>query len=151
MHQPLHISKALRITMPNYQYECVACGSGWEEIQGYHDEPRTICIVCHTTEVRRVFSLGHISVKGNNTLGAIAEANRKNLGGEYDNIVQRMANERSSTFKGKIPDGASQVHKKKGDRPMWRPDRDTPDFGILKANDEQITKYVMEGKRPIGT
>jgi putative FmdB family regulatory protein len=138
--------------MPRYEYICDGCETTWEAIQSYDDEPMTRCVVCQdTTQTRRVFSLGHIAIKGNNTLGAIAEANRKNLGGEYDNIVQRMANERSTTFKGKIPDGASQVEKKKGDRPMWRPDRDTPDFGILKASDEQITKYVMEGKRPIGT
>lgn len=153
--------------MPCYEYYCDGCESTWETIQSYNDEPTTECIMCHnTTQTRRVFSLGHIAVKGNNTLGAIAEANRKNLGGEYDNIVQRMANERSSTFKGKIPDGASHVEqKKKGNRPMWRPDRDTPDFGLLKGCKEiksddgkagfevsdSTMKYIMEGKRPFGT
>lgn len=85
-----------------------------------------------------------------NTLGAIAEANTKKLGGKKDEIMRSMK-QRPSEFKGVLPDTAKVMQKSDFKTPWWRKEGEAVDQNLAKMTPEQTTKYIMEGKKPIST
>jgi len=97
-----------------------------------------------------VFSLSYIGGCGPATLGKLAEQNTKQMGSSVGEKIQKMANERRDsvgTFKGKIPEGASQSQKSNA-VPWFRQDHPNgPDLSLNKLSAER-TKYLMEGKKP---
>lgn len=50
--------------MPIYEYVCDHCGSRFERIQRFSDDPIRICPDCNTESVRRVLSPAGIIFKG---------------------------------------------------------------------------------------
>ena len=44
--------------MPTYEYECDACGHGFEEFQSMADEPLVKCPQCGKKKLRRLFGTG---------------------------------------------------------------------------------------------
>lgn len=44
--------------MPTYEYECEACGHGFERFQKMSDDPVEECPECEEPEVRRIISPG---------------------------------------------------------------------------------------------
>ena len=49
--------------MPTYEYECTACGHGFEVMQRFSDEPLTQCPECRG-RLRKVFHAAGIIFKG---------------------------------------------------------------------------------------
>jgi len=49
--------------VPTYQYRCTACGEPLEAVQGFHDDPLTVCPVCGGA-LRKVFSSVGVVFKG---------------------------------------------------------------------------------------
>jgi len=49
--------------MPTYEYRCDDCGYDFETVQGFNDEPLTVCPKCGSP-VRKVFSSVGIVFKG---------------------------------------------------------------------------------------
>jgi putative FmdB family regulatory protein len=51
------------VTMPTYQYACIACEHAFEAVQSFSDDPLTICPECKG-EVRKVYSSVGVVFKG---------------------------------------------------------------------------------------
>lgn len=49
--------------MPTYMYKCRDCGHRFEEVQGFHDDPLTICPDC-AGQVQRVIGNVGVTFKG---------------------------------------------------------------------------------------
>jgi len=50
--------------MPIYEYECRACGHGFEEIQKISDPPRRRCPECGKPKAERLISRTSFQLKG---------------------------------------------------------------------------------------
>lgn len=135
--------------MPVYQNECTEeeCSHQWETIQSYEDEAVKVCPICGEPS-RRVFSLGYISIKNANTLGALADQNNKKLGGKRDELIRQMKEERKPQFHGMLPNTA-EVMPKSDKVPFWRNPGEPVDMSLAKMTSEQTKKYVETGKKPI--
>lgn len=44
--------------MPTYEYQCDACGHGFEELQSFSDPPLKKCPSCKKNKLRRLFGTG---------------------------------------------------------------------------------------------
>jgi len=49
--------------MPTYEYRCDSCGYDFEAVQGFSDEPLTVCPKCGSP-VRKMFSSVGVVFKG---------------------------------------------------------------------------------------
>ncbi len=135
--------------MPLYEYTCILCDHHLEIRQKYEDGSLIFCPSCEHNSLRRVLSLGYIKTS-TTTLGSLAERNRREMGNNfYNDAVQKMANERVlPEFKGKTREGKIPETVK----PQTLPSKEYCNElrSINKMTPEQKTKYVMEGKKPIG-
>jgi putative FmdB family regulatory protein len=137
--------------LPTYVYGCSNCEIEFEIIQGINELAVADCPHCDKITSTRLPQPFMLIDKTPHTLGSIADKQRSEMGRyQYDDTVQKMANERRVEFKGKLPEGTRQIEPVK-DRPWWRTDSSTPDYKILKASPEKITDYVITGDRPAGT
>jgi putative FmdB family regulatory protein len=50
--------------MPLYEYECAACGSRFELIRKFSDEPVEVCPACGKKDVQKLLSSPAIQFKG---------------------------------------------------------------------------------------
>jgi putative FmdB family regulatory protein len=50
--------------VPLYEYECMTCGVGWEELQRVSDTPTTSCPDCGANAAKRLVSKGSFVLKG---------------------------------------------------------------------------------------
>lgn len=91
----------------------------------------------------------HVAIKQYNTLGALADANRKKLGIYGLEEKQRQLREErlsANEFVGSLPQGASVVKREAKDTP-WRKANEPVDLSLTRMNKEQTHKYIMTGKK----
>lgn len=142
-----------RIVIPLHDFYCAHCYTLYQNIRlNIKDDVKYSCPECEdeTDHVPSITSFTFI--KGNNTLGSLAEKNNQKLGryGVEDKIrAIKEENKERSRFKGKLPNGASFVERPEG-RPFWREDSSHADLNLLKMNQEQTARYLQDGTRPIG-
>lgn len=130
-------------------YVCDDCEIEFETIQGINDLACTDCPYCLKVTNHRIPQIFTAIDKTPKTLGGLADQRRKELGNiQYNDIVQKMANERTVEYKGKLPEGCEQI-KPTEERPFWRKDLPIPDYSLNKMTPEQTTRYIIEGKKPI--
>jgi putative FmdB family regulatory protein len=51
------------VTMPTYQYACIACDHAFEAVQSFSDDALTVCPECKG-EIRKVYSSVGVVFKG---------------------------------------------------------------------------------------
>ena len=51
------------VTMPTYQYACIACEHAFEAVQSFSDDALTVCPEC-SGEIRKVYSSVGVVFKG---------------------------------------------------------------------------------------
>lgn len=137
--------------MPTYVYACKQCEIEFEIVQHMNDLACADCPVCNTVSKYRVPQPVMVFNKTPSTMGGLADKQRSEMGRyKYEDTIQKMANSRGAEYCGHLPDGAEYIAKEKKNRPWYRPDRDTADLSLTKLTPEQKTKYIMEGKKPIG-
>jgi len=139
--------------LPTYDFGCKNCDVVFEAVLKMNDVAIADCPLCgKVSNERLIGDPPTFFVKNSNLLGNLAEKNSREMGskrGELIADIQRKQRE-ASTFKGTLPEGASVVERNNV-RPWYRSDSDKADTKLAKASPEAIQKYIMTGKRPLGT
>lgn len=115
--------------MPLYDMICLNCNYRYELKQSIHQDLPTICPNCNQERLEQEFSAPRLSVEvswvhNENTVGAIADKNRKEMGEEQ--------------YQKKL----EELKPKRGEKPWWR-DEDKP-LDTKKLKD--TNKYIMTGE-----
>lgn len=50
--------------MPIYEYECTKCGSRFERLVSFNEQPKISCDSCNGKHIRRILSTGAFVFKG---------------------------------------------------------------------------------------
>ena len=118
--------------MPLYDYECEGCSHKMEDIkQSFNDEPLSICPQCNEEKLFRVVTGGiHVSVKGTNTIGQLADRNTKN----NKSIIQENQHRASE-------------NKPTEDKSWMSNHRNASNKEVQKMTKQQKARYIMEGKK----
>jgi len=118
--------------MPTYDYECEGCLHQLTDVkQSFNDEPLSFCPECKEPKLYRIVTRGiHVSVKGTNTIGQIADKNAK----VNKNEIQEAS------------------HKKQGDtgsspKPWYHKNATASSKEINSMTNKKKAKYIMEGKK----
>lgn len=118
--------------MPLYVYQCDDCEIYFEEVQGYHDDPLTVCPKCEQEKLYRVLFPPYVSiVQEPKTVQQLADRNTKKMG-HYELESKQLMDR---------PEAAKPKH-----RPWYRPDREL-DTSIAKLTPEKQLEYIKTGKK----
>ena len=137
--------------MPNYRYECAACGRGHDEFQSLTAAPLEACPGCQSRSgYGRAFGVPSAIVRGRpKTFGQAAEENARRLGpsGMADLERAETSRLRAGGFTGKLPRGAKINRKGTGAPPPWR----DGSFGTPKLAKPLDVRRLKSVKRYIET
>ena len=146
-----------------YLYRCTNedCGELFENTAAgskmFPNKPKKKCPVCDKRSLELVLEAPFFYVTGNNgvTIGTYAERRRKQLG-EAECVEREMKREegkkklRDLLLEKPLPRGMKRVERPKSDdAPWWRPNTTGPDKSLNSLTNEQKTRYIMTGEKPL--
>jgi len=71
--------------MPIYEYQCNACGHGFDVLQKISDDPLTYCPECGAHELRKLLSAPNFRLKGGGWYETdFKDKNQRNLANKSD-------------------------------------------------------------------
>ncbi len=131
--------------MPTYRYECEACDSVFELVQGMTEEHTLSCPLCDGgTTLDITGGLATID-KTPKTLGALADQNRTKFGeahcAEREHEHKYRTVKAKAVLQGKSPNDVPDLDY----TPPWR--KGPLDKSLLKLDAEGRRKYVTTGKK----
>ena len=89
--------------MPVYEYQCKECGTRFERVQGFHDDPVNICPECEGS-VQRLIQPAGIIFKGSGFYVNDSRGSRKEKAGETKSKKKSKETTSSSSDSGSDKD-----------------------------------------------
>lgn len=131
--------------MPTYEFKCETCGYNFELTLRLSDEHPTICEECGAP-IHQVYYAPMARVLGDpKTVGSLAEQNSKKMSQEEKAALDAQYKASKAEAASRLSPGMSLLEKP--EKPWYKKKSTTTTQEILKMNDGQKKRYIMEGKK----
>lgn len=114
--------------MPIYEYECTACGHGFEAIQKMSDTPLVDCPACAKPQLRKKLSASAFHLKGSGWYQTDFKGGKKAPASEGDSGAASAKETPAKEPQGETKDGGGKQAEGKDSKPEPKtPSPKTPD------------------------